>query len=235
MAASWAEALLAVQSIDLRIKDLETRLTLFPVEKKKLVDRHLALTDKLDRRKEEIKAIELEIRKKESEVEALGAASAKLQQQSALVKKNNEYQAMLAEIAANQAKAGDIETNILGLYDRLDEIKTVLKKETAEAAAENRLIKTEYQEFDELEKEIHKEIALQQSRRQETAAQVTENLMEQYRQLSRSKDGMPLAPVENDICGNCFLKLTPQTMTQARNGAVTRCDNCNHLVYIADL
>ena len=49
------------------------------------------------------------------------------------------------------------------------------------------------------------------------------------------KKGLMVSPITDGICGNCFLKLTPQTMTHARRGAVTECDHCRHLVYLEDL
>lgn len=236
MAASWATALLAVQKIDLRIRDLKTRLTMLPVERKKLIARHHELADALAAERGKINQLELDVKKRESAIEALQSANAKLQQQSALVKKNAEYQAMLAEVESNNAKISDIESTILADFDRLEAAKAELRTTMTEANAENRLLKTEFTEFEELEAEIKKEIALQLELRVGAAAKISENIMARYTHLLADRgEDTPLTAVENSCCGNCCLKLTPQTMTAARNGAVAHCDNCNHLIYIEDL
>ena len=43
--------------------------------------------------------------------------------------------------------------------------------------------------------------------------------------------GAPLVKIENGICGNCHLRVTPQAMNAIQKGVVTYCDNCQHIIY----
>ena len=98
-------ALLNLQSQDMRMRDLKLRLVSIPKELDKIIARRDALNADTAAAAEEVKKMELAIKAKEGEIQTLNAESTKLQQQSALVKKNNEYQAMLSGIAQNRKKS----------------------------------------------------------------------------------------------------------------------------------
>ena len=235
MAAPWALALLELQKIDLRIRDLNTRLTLLPKERRRIADAKAAIDAEVERYRKKVKATELAIRQAESEVNTIEHSVQKLQQQSALVKKNAEYQTMMAEIAMSRKRIGELETTALEQYDQLEKQQEDLKRQTAEASARIRALKAEWMEFDQLEKEVRQEITTQQQSRTVAAGKIEKSLVERYDSLLKEGDTTPVSPITDGICGNCFLKLTPQTMTHARRGAVTECDHCRHLVYLEDL
>lgn len=235
MAAPWALALLAIQKVDLRIRDLNTRLSMLPKERRRIADRKKALDAALEEKRAAVKTREMAIKKQENEITGIEQHIDKLQKQSALIKKNAEYQTMMAEIDLCKNRISAIETAVLEGMDQLENTRTALREATAETQAAIRTLKSEWLEFDELEKAVRAEIEAQQKKRVEVAGRIENSLVERYNHLLADGDGMPLAPVENDICGNCSLKLTPQTLTNARRGSVAICDNCGHMVYFEDL
>ncbi|MGE4563770.1 MAG: zinc ribbon domain-containing protein [Victivallaceae bacterium] len=234
MAALWAQALLEVQKIDLKLRDCETRLSMLPKERRRIADRKKAADAKIEAVRAEIRELELAIKKSESEMAAVEQHIDKLQKQSALVKKNAEYQTMMAEIEISRKRLGDLENAILARMDQLESLKEKLAAVTAKVNTEVRALKTEWMEFDEVEKAVkakQSELALA---RTAAAGRIEATMMARYDELLKSP-GIPLATIENDICNNCSLKLTPQTLTNARRGSLALCDNCGHLVYIEDL
>ena len=57
------------------------------------------------------------------EIKSYGEEVDKLQKQSSMVKKNDEYKALLKEISNAKAKISDLETRELELMDQMDEIR----------------------------------------------------------------------------------------------------------------
>ena len=72
--------------------------------------------------------VEREIKSAESEIARLTDESRKLQQQSAMVKKNTEYQAMLNTVALNKNRIGKLEGDVIELLDKFEEEKARYRK-----------------------------------------------------------------------------------------------------------
>ncbi len=78
------------------------------------------------------------------------------------------------------------------------------------------------------------EIAKLQAARAEKAAPVAKDLLSIYNRLLTKADTVPFVPVTQGSCGNCHLKMTPQTVNRARKGELAFCDNCGYLVYFKE-
>ena len=226
-------ALLKLQDADMRRKGMESRLKLLPKEMDAIIARRDRLNAATAAAADTVKQEELAIKHGESEIARLDDSIRKLQQQSALVKKNNEYQAMLAQIAAEKSKIGDIEEELLGRYDRLEELKSEADKVRKLNAAELRAARTEFEELLAFSKSVKEEIAKLTAERPALAAAVPESLLDVYNRLLGGRDGSaPAAKVENQCCGNCHMRVTLQTMNELSKGKLQTCDNCQHLLYL---
>lgn len=233
MAESWAERLLAVQEKDLRMRDIRARMELLPAERNKLIAKGRAAQARREEAKQKVRSTLLEIKSAESDIAAGNAAMTKLKQQSAGIKKNSEYQTMLGEIAACQTRIGDLESRQLELMDRVEEEKRAVGTVSAEVEAVIKGVKTELTEIDQFVLELRAEYKQLEAAAAAAARAVETGVLDTYRRLLKSGQGLPVAPVENGICGNCHLRLTPQTMNQVKSGQIATCDNCMHLVYMA--
>lgn len=235
MAARWAEALLNLQRIDLKIRELEARLALLPKEMAELKNKRDAAVAEVNSAANEAKKIDLERKKAESEIEKLNAENKRLQQQSAMVKKNAEYQAMLGTIALNEKKIGDIENRVLELMDRYEEARRAYRKIRQENEAVVNAIRAEFEEFVTFADDLKKEIAQLKAERPTDVRGVDRETLARYNRLLAGRDGIaPLVPVENEICGSCHLRVTRQALTNMQKGAVTSCENCMHFIYLED-
>ena len=159
MAARWAEALLKLQRVDLKIRELEARLALLPKEMTELKNKRDAAVAEVNAAASAAKKIELERKGVESEIEKLNAENKRLQQQSAMVKKNTEYQAMLGTIALNEKKVGDLESRELELMDRFEEARKAYRKIRQDNEAAVNAIRAEFDELVAFAGDLKKEIA----------------------------------------------------------------------------
>jgi len=237
MAARWAKSLLELQTVDLRIRELEARLALLPKEMGELKNKRDAAVAAVAAAATAAKKIEQERKSLESEIEALNDENKRLQQQSAMVKKNNEYQAMLGTIALNQKKVGDLESRVLERMDAFEAAKKTYREIKQENETAVNALRAEFEELVSFAADLKKEVAdLKAGRSEENIRGVDRDTLSRYRQLLGGKDGIaPLVRVENEICGSCHLRLTRQTLTNLQKGAVIGCENCMHLLYLDEV
>jgi predicted nucleic acid-binding Zn-ribbon protein len=227
----WITDLLALQEIDMRIRGLKTRLSIIPEEISKLGKELAIEKSKLEHAKESFVGIELEIKKKESAIKDQNETMKKYNTQSALIKKNDEYRAMMKEIENVKNKISDIETEQLGFMDKIEAVKNAFKSEEKLFRDREKAIAEEENELKDLEGKLKAEIEKQNSSREEFSTKISPDLLSTYKRLLSKKTGTPLIDVHQGICGNCHLKLTPQTVNSVRKEMQVFCDNCGHLLY----
>ena len=119
MSAVWVKNLLKLQELDLEIRNLKLRLTMIPKEAENLKQEIAKIEGKVKIAKDKKAAHELQLKQNEAEIADLNDKIGKLQTQSALVKKNTEYQAMLGSIAMLKKSISDLESKQLELMDML--------------------------------------------------------------------------------------------------------------------
>jgi hypothetical protein len=139
---------------------------------------------------------------------------------------------MLTQSEGCKEKISEHETQMLLLYDQDEENKEKFKEIEKEFNAEKSGISDDIAELKELAGEIQTEIKELLASRPPLESKVDTSVLTQYKRLLKSKKA-PLAKVNTaGICGNCHLKITPQTMTETKKGTVVYCDNCSCLLYL---
>jgi len=228
----WIESLLALQKVDMRIINLHLRLKMIPSEITKLKEKKANTESSLAEAKSSMQKTGLDIKQTESAIAAINTKIEQLQQQSSLVKKNTEYQAMLSQIDTQKEKISVHETTMLLLFDQDEENKEKFKEITKEFEAEKGAISEEIDELTELSGEVKTEIKQLMDSRAPLEARVDSTVLAQYKRLLKAQKA-PLAKVNSaGTCSSCHLKITPQTMTETKKEAVVYCDNCSCLLYL---
>ena len=234
MAAVWVKNLLTLQALDLEIRNLKLRLTMIPKEAENLQQEIAKIESKVKVAKEKKAAHELQLKQTEGEIAELNDKVGKLQTQSALVKKNTEYQAMLGSIAMLKKSISDLESKQLELMDTLADDDKAIYAATAAVKPETAPLREEIKELAELVNDVKARGRELLAKRPELRSMVDAEILPRYEQILKKNTTTPLVPVEADKCGNCHLRLTPQTLNSTRAGAITFCDNCMHIIYLPD-
>ncbi|MDD5697264.1 MAG: hypothetical protein PHH77_01490 [Victivallaceae bacterium] len=228
----WIENLLALQQVDMRIINLRLRLKIIPREIDKLNRKIAAAEAQLTEAKNSAQKTAHEIKRTESAIAEINVRIKQLQQQSSLIKKNTEYQAMLSQIDTQKDKISDLETALLLLFDQDEEQREKFRETEKEFKAEKNNVSEEIDELTAQAEEVRTEISRLTARRPPLEAKIEADVLVQYQRLLKS-GRLPLAKVNAaGICGNCHLKVTPQTMTETRKETVIHCDNCSCLLYL---
>ena len=230
----WIKNLLALQETDLRLRQLSTRLEMIPIEISRIENDIKADEEKLHKTRERDMSTKLEIKKVESEIMKCNDKTDKLQQQSSMVKKNDEYKALLNEIEYEKKKISELETRELELMDEMDTIRKSIKQDEKLFENRKKILLSEKEELQELEETVKKQIEKISAERPKLLAPIDDSILSLYSRLINKGVGSPVVEVHNGNCGNCHLKLTPQTVNIARKQEVGTCENCGYILYIGD-
>ena len=226
-------SLLALQALDLKLRDLELRLKMLPKEMKALIGKRDELLAKTAEAANKVRQVELAIKSAESEIAKLEEENRKLQQQSSLVKKNTEYQAMLSAIENNKQKISTFEEKSLELFDTLEQAKVNARKVKADNDNTIKTIKGEFDELFAFSKTVEAEIARLKQERPSKLCGIDPETMRLYDRLRLAKSvRTPVSRVEEGICTNCHLRVTPQCLSDLKRDKLAVCDNCQGLIYI---
>ena len=228
----WITDLLALQDLDLKIRNLNLRIDTIPSEKKRLDSLVKDAVSDVEVAKDGLRWIERAIKENEGEIEKLNEASRKLLTQSAMVKKNNEYQAMMADIEAKKNAVSDIETKILELLDQAESAQQGIAAAEKELAVTQKSVKAEMADLVELKQELEEDIGEKLKLRKAYESKIDTQTLSVYHRLLEGGKGEPVAMINQGVCSFCRLKVPPQTINNAKKGVLTLCDNCSHILYL---
>ncbi len=224
--------LLALQTVDMRIRNLEIRRSTIPVERAKIVGEFEVVKKALAAAAAAVKEVEKNIRicqsENASEQEKLKAGKIR----SATVRKAAEFDALNAEIAGCEKRISELETKELELYDELEKVKAAAVKAERTYKATGRLAQGEVRELDALKEKVAQEIQAKKAESAMLEKNVPQSVLAQYKRILASGKGEPLTPIgEGGFCGNCSLKLPPMTLNEATKGNMIPCDHCSYFIY----
>lgn len=182
------------------------------------------------------KAKKLQLQRKEKEIEMAQKEEAirKHGTELNLVKTNDAFKALLKEIDDKKAAVSQLETEILTLMEAADGVvkeEKALKGELAvfDAERSGRIKVLEARKAD-LEKR-HAECL---ARREGLAQSVPAELRSLYEATRARRAGIGIAAIKGDGCMECNMKLTPQSIIDARKGKIAVCGNCQRILYVPD-
>lgn len=231
----WIESLLSLQSLDMELRGIETKVATFPSEKVRISAEAKESEATVTAARGELQALQMKIKSVEGKASAAQEEAQKLKIQSGSIKKANEYEAMMAAIKAKEEEQSALETEVLTLMDGIDPLKDKLVAAEKQHAAVLKSLREEVAELKEYAETLKQKYKETVSLRNAHEKNVSQNALEIYKKLMADKKGEALVPVlEGATCGFCRLKLTPQTINNAKRGDITLCDNCSRMIYIPD-
>ena len=231
---NWVSNILTVQQYDMKLRDLETKYRTIPGERAKLREEYEAAKAQLAAAREKVNRTDQAAKQNEAEIAALNEKIRKTLTQSAMVKKNAEYQAMMADIETAKSQISELETRAIELIDEQEKVRKELAAEEKGFAATERQIREELEEFKQLIEYIKAEAAKLKNEKKGFITRVELNVMNIYQNILAKDKGKPVVPITNGSCGNCSLKVTPQLINEAKKGMLVLCDNCSHVLYDPD-
>ena len=227
--------LIRLQSVDLAIQEIRTRIDRFPIVSKALDEKLKSAMTGLDSAKERIKANNAGRKKFEGEIGTLEAKISKYREQMMSVKTNEEYKAVQKEIEYAQQHIRKIEDDILNLMMESESLQSEIK------AAEVRLKEDQQRVNDErreLEKVNQQDVGALESyikERRELEKSISEDLLPRYERVRKARGGIAVAAAKDEVCAVCQVRIRPQIFQEIlKNDQIISCDACQRILYFPE-
>ena len=221
----------ALAGLDDRLATLEAALKRHPVQRGELEARLNAERSRLEEHKRRVGDLQLRRRQLEKDIEAMAAEERKFQSQLPMVKKNEEYTALLHEIAGAKGRRSDRETDLLMLMEEEEELageKPVLDRalKVVESDGAERAAKIGAEESAE-----RAQVAEVEAERAGLLARLPQATRSRYERIRASREGRAVVAILKGACGGCYRGQPPQVLQEARRGdRLLTCDGCGRLL-----
>lgn len=226
--------LLALQELDKKINACKQREIEIPKQKSKFNIHRKRLQDELAERENTLKALTLEQKDCEGDIEQRNAHIQKYNQDLNSIKKNEEYQALLHEIEREKKQIAIHEERIITILVELDDSKEILAEDKKRIQTETEGIDSECAVIDnELNDAIEHRKELESRERDPIVANVPDSLMSRYDRLCRNyKTGPVVVPLNGEVCSGCHMHILAQVTNEVMAGnKVHGCQHCGRLLY----
>jgi predicted nucleic acid-binding Zn-ribbon protein len=225
------EKLVELQEVDLELARLNAQLAGVPKTLAR-IDAQLASARKqVEDARAAIKTGETSKRQYEQEIQALNDKILKFRSQSSSIKNNEQYKALLSEIAHAEGEIASYEEKILELMLNADSLQSRLGEAEAALKAESAEVERQKTETEAAAAADRAAAAKAHGRSQHLRKAVDDTLLATYDRILKSR-GHAVAEVLEHRCTACQVMLRPQVLSNIRAAQeVVLCDSCGRMLY----
>ncbi len=226
------EALLALQEKDRKILKLQREIRDIPTRKAEV-------ESQLDRAKAQLAIahdaqmkVESDLKQLEIEVESHREKIVRYKQQQMDAQNNEQYRALLHEVAAEEKSISELEDREIELMEQLEGSKKAITERDAEMKEEDEGICEEQEMLAERLEEVHEDLERVIAARERLVSNVeSASLIKKYERLFANKGDFAVVRVENDHCKGCNMRVPPQVVNDALNPAkLVICNYCGRML-----
>jgi uncharacterized protein len=225
-------SLIALQRLDSAADAARKRLAELPAVEQAIEADLAARTAEMDAIKAKLHDNQQARRALEKDVATVDSRLARFEDHKAAVKTNQEYHALLHEIATAKIEKDAEEEKILILMEAADGL-------TAELAAASKAFIAARQEGEKTRAELAREqatLTVELDRLARERADATRGAdaggLARYDQLIRQRRGLAVVAMKGEICSACHVRLRPHiTQMIRRNDGIVQCESCQRILY----
>ncbi|HTO90883.1 MAG TPA: C4-type zinc ribbon domain-containing protein [Candidatus Sulfotelmatobacter sp.] len=225
------DRLWALKGLDEQLVAARAALARYPEQKRALEARAADEKKKLEGLQGRIAEAQKRRRELERDAETAGEQERKFASQLPMVKKNDEYQALLQEISAAKTRRSEIETQVLLQMDTEDGLgreRPVAEKALKSAEAE---LNTRRAEIEAEERAAQQKVDALQAQRAEQMAPLPAAMRSRYERAHQSLNGLAVVAILKNACGGCYRAQPPQVVAEARRrDRLIICEGCGRLL-----
>ena len=200
------ETLWALGVCDEMAGALERERTQIPVSIEELERKAQVAKDVIAQERNTLEETEYTRRSKEGELQDCEAKRSKLQGQSAMVKTNVEYTALLNEVDGMTARISQLEEEILLSMETVDQVSARLKTVEIEQTKLEQDLLGQAQGLRERMEVVKQELAAKDTERAELLTHLSPDIVANYQRL-RGARGQAMARIEAQICAACHRQI----------------------------
>ncbi len=227
------ETLWALGVCDEGSGELERERTQIPASIEELERKGQAAKDVIAQERNMLEEAEHTRRSKEGELQDCEAKRSKFQGQTAMVKTNAEYTALLSEVDGMTARISQLEEEILLSMETADQVSARLKTVESEQTKIEQDLLGQAQALRERMEVVKQGIATKDTERVEQLAHLSPNIVASYQRL-RGARGQAMARIEAQSCAACHRQVPPETINRVLAGELHTCHSCLRILLVDD-
>jgi uncharacterized protein len=161
----------------------------------------------------------------------------KFKSQTAAVKTNEAYKALLHEIANAESEIGKLEDIQLDQMMAAEEADKNVKAAEAALRDSEQAIGSERKQIENAAREVNRKMLADIAARDKIAAQIPQEVLSVYARAAKRHHGVALAEAVNEQCRGCGMRLLPhlyQLVYQPEDHDIHTCETCGCILYAAE-
>jgi len=168
----------------------------------------------------------------EKDVAGVDTRLSRFEDHKAAVKTNQEYTALLHEIATAKSEKDAIEDRILVLMEQADAFASDLRAAEAALTQASKDAEAGKRALSQERGALDGELARLADERRHAAAAVEKPLLAKYEQILKQRRGVAVVRMAAELCTACHVRQRPHVVQQIRrNDTIVQCESCQRILY----
>ena len=233
---SELEQLLILQDRQQKIRHIQAEIKTVPLERAHLESQLVATAEGVETLKQKARQVEVDRKNLELDVGTRAESIARLKTQQYQTRKNDEFQAIGHEIQRYENEIRKLEDQELELMIEADKLKGEVEAADKSARATKESISRQLTDLETKSKALGSQQQELETERAALAAQIDDDLLDQFERLFNSKGDAAVVAVEHGVCTGCHMKVTTATAARVKAGKeIVSCENCARILYLGVL
>ena len=226
------EKLVRVQHHDQKIKSIDKELSGIPVEEVDIKERLVEDQRAVEAAKLEMQHTEVAVKNLEIDVATRRDSITKLKVQQFETRKNEEFRRMGSEIERYTAEIAGLEDREMELMEKADIQRKALDVARIKLKENEVSVKEELEDLAELATKLKADRAAELIEREKHCAALDDAVLDNYNRLFKSKNGMAIVGLIDEVCQGCHMKVVKATVVEVKaENHLAHCENCGRILY----
>lgn len=229
-----AEALRTLHRLHQQATDLRGRLARGPKQIKARENNVGHLEGELETAKESQKKIKLQVSERELTLKEREGRILDIKAKLNTCSSNREYQAFVEQIAADEQANSVLSDEILELFDKVTESGEFVKQAEDALGQSKAQLKEVSDRVTQEKSGLESELQRVEKELAESEKNLPADVKQDYDRVVRAHGEDALAPLDDENCGGCFQRITPQMLNELALGKMVFCKSCGRLLYVPE-
>ena len=230
---SELEQLLILQDRQQKIRQIQTEIRTVPLERAHLESQLASTAAGVESLKQKGRLVEVDRKRLELDVGTRSESIARLRTQQYQTRKNEEFRAIGHEIERYENEIRKLEDQELELMIEADKLRGEIEAADKNARATKESISRQLADLETKSTALEAQQQELETERKTLAAQIDDDLLDQFERLFNSKGDAAIVAVEHGVCTGCHMKVTTATAARVKAGKeIVNCEQCGRILYL---
>ena len=230
---SVVDQIILLHDVDSKLFEINKLLGNLPVQVEELSNQEKNLKNSLTEKEELLKKTTIDIRTAENIIatsqEEINTLKDKLTDGS--ISTNKEYDAMMETIDYKKNLVNEKETELLTLMELKENLSKEIEEDKSNLDTLIEDLESKKQSLESKLSEVSDEKNSLEEERNNIIKNIDDSLLSQYQTIYEARNGVSVAEILDDSCGECGAFIPAQLVNEALAKQVVFCGNCGRFVY----